>query len=255
MNQRKLAASGFFLIGWALPLLACDPARAQEAVTMQSEAADAAEAKILRLLEGPVSLDFREQSLEEVMNYLSDSIGLPIQFDLKALEDASIGPDLPVTCELPSMTVRSALSLLLGRLDLTWVIKNEVLLITTPEKAGNELITRVYPVHDLVVWRSGDRTVENYQHLIDMITATIAPTTWDEVGGPGSIHEFRPSAALVVSETREVHEQIVPLLAAVRQARDLQNLTHDRLAAAQLTTSGGTGDRRSERTGALRHQT
>ena len=31
----------------------------------------------------------------------------------------------------------------------------------------------------------------NFQQLIDLITATIAPTTWDEVGGPGAIHEFR----------------------------------------------------------------
>ena len=34
-------------------------------------------------------------------------------------------------------------------MDLTYVIKNEVLMITTPEKAGNELVTKVYPVADL----------------------------------------------------------------------------------------------------------
>ncbi len=31
----------------------------------------------------------------------------------------------------------------------------------------------------------------DFDSLIDLITTTIAPTTWDEVGGPGSIAEFR----------------------------------------------------------------
>jgi hypothetical protein len=30
-----------------------------------------------------------------------------------------------------------------------------------------------------------------FDQLIELITTTIAPTTWDEVGGPGAIHEFR----------------------------------------------------------------
>lgn len=31
----------------------------------------------------------------------------------------------------------------------------------------------------------------NFQELIDLITSTVAPTTWDEVGGPGAIREYQ----------------------------------------------------------------
>ena len=66
-------------------------------------------------------------------------------------------------------------------------------------------------MRDLVTWRRSNETYENYQQLIDLVTATIAPTTWDEVGGPGAIHEIRTAAAIVISQTREVHEQIASL--------------------------------------------
>src|SRR5205085_7081115 len=36
----------------------------------------------------------------------------------------------------------------------------------------------------------------DFQPLIDLITATVAPTTWDTTGGPGSIMEF-PSGVYV----------------------------------------------------------
>jgi hypothetical protein len=40
---------------------------------------------------------------------------------------------------------------MLGELDLTYVIRNEVLMITTKTEAENMLSTKVYPVADLVV--------------------------------------------------------------------------------------------------------
>jgi len=40
---------------------------------------------------------------------------------------------------------------MLGEMDLTYVIRNEVLMITTKTEAENMLSTKVYPVADLVV--------------------------------------------------------------------------------------------------------
>ncbi len=116
---------------------------------------------------------------------------------------------------------------MLGPLDLTWIVKNEAVLVTTPEKAGNELITKVYPVYDLVTAGQINYKFSGYQPLIELITSTIAPTTWDEVGGPGAIHGFRASAALVVSQTFEVHESIGPLLNVLRRVRDDQHIAHE----------------------------
>ncbi len=63
--------------------------------------------------------------------------------------------------------------------------------------------------------RSAESTLTFSMHdLIDLITSTIKPTTWDEVGGPGSI---MPAAGmLVISQTQEVHEEIEGVLANLR---------------------------------------
>ena len=45
--------------------------------------------------------------------------------------------------------LRSLLRLILSQLDLTYVVRDQVLKITTPEEAENELINRVYAVADL----------------------------------------------------------------------------------------------------------
>ncbi|MGH7140902.1 MAG: hypothetical protein ACREHD_34665, partial [Pirellulales bacterium] len=109
------------------------------------------EEKILEALDERTELDFLDQPLEDVMEYLKQRHGIEIQVDNKGLAEAGIGSDTPVTRTLKGITLRSALKLLLGELDLTYVIRNEVLLITSKAEADNMLSMRVYPVADLVV--------------------------------------------------------------------------------------------------------
>jgi general secretion pathway protein D len=62
----------------------------------------------------------------------------------------------------------------------------------------------------------------DFAPIIDLITTTIAPQSWDEVGGPGSISGFDTNLSLVVSQTQEIHEQIADLLEQLRRLQDLQ---------------------------------
>jgi general secretion pathway protein D len=62
----------------------------------------------------------------------------------------------------------------------------------------------------------------DFDSLIDLITSTIAPTSWDSAGGLGSVQEFETNLTLVVSQTQEVHEQIADLLQQLRRLQDLQ---------------------------------
>ncbi len=62
----------------------------------------------------------------------------------------------------------------------------------------------------------------DFDSLIELITTTVKPQTWDEVGGPGSISEFRNNLSLVISQTEDVHEEIVDLLEQLRRNQDLQ---------------------------------
>ena len=109
---------------------------------------------------------------------------------------------------------------MLRPLCLTWTIKDDVLLITTPEQDGSMLSTKVYDVSDLVACRDEhDAPWDDYETLIDIINSTIQPTSWDEVGGPGSNKgaSLGTAKVLVVSQTYRTHCQIAKLLAEIRE--------------------------------------
>ncbi len=83
-----------------------------------------------------------------------------------------------------------------------------------------------YPVADLVVpinW-DGDpvpptKTIED--ELIRLICSTVAPASWSQNGGTGSIQYYPLGMALVINNTREVNEEVVALLAALRRLLDI----------------------------------
>ena len=103
----------------------------------------------MKVLDEPTQFEFNELPLQDVVLFLEDRHRIEIQLDTKVLEEASIGVETPVNRHLKGTTLRSGLRLMLGAMDLTYVIKDEVLLITTPDKAQNELVTKIYPVGDL----------------------------------------------------------------------------------------------------------
>ena len=82
---------------------------------------------------------------------LQDDYGIPIKLDTTALEEIGINTDEPVTVNLHNISLRSALRLMLKDLQLTYIIQDEVLMITTPEEAEANLVVKVYPVADLVL--------------------------------------------------------------------------------------------------------
>ena len=110
-----------------------------------------AEQRIFEELDKETHLEFNETPLADVVGYLKDLHEIEIQLDTRALDGVGIGSDTPITRELRGVSLRSALRLMLKDLDLTYVVKDEVLQITTPEEAEANLVTKVYPVGDLVL--------------------------------------------------------------------------------------------------------
>jgi hypothetical protein len=69
-----------------------------------------AEKKIYEALDSTVdSLEFNETPLRDVISSLRDREGIPIQIDAKALEDAGIDLETPITKNLSGISLRSAL--------------------------------------------------------------------------------------------------------------------------------------------------
>ncbi|HWB13230.1 MAG TPA: hypothetical protein VG826_28650 [Pirellulales bacterium] len=188
------------------------------------------ETKILAALGQMTTVDFNENPLDAVIDFLKQQHKIDIQLDNKALSDAGIGSDTPLTLKLQSITLRSALRLMLGQLDLTYVAADGYLLITSKTEAENMLRVKVYPVRDLVTLDSefrppqppDQRNREDYQSLIELITTTIAPTAWDEVGGPGSMQGYAHSHSITFAQMDEVHDEALELLTALRRVRDEQ---------------------------------
>ena len=191
----------------------------QEAKLDSAEFLSAAEEKIEAALREPTEFDFFDESLQTVIDHFTKKHKINILIDTVALEAVGIGGDEPITLTLSDVSLQSGLNLLLRPLDLTWMIRDEVLLVTTLDEAENNLLTRVYDVSDLVMYqdKSGEAWAD-HETLIGVITSTVEPDQWDVVGGVGSIEAtpVRGAEALVVRQTREVHKEIQRLLDQLR---------------------------------------
>jgi hypothetical protein len=113
----------------------------------------AAEKKIYSALDETTNIEFLDTPLKDVIDNLQQQHNITITINEAKLAEATIQSDTPVTVNLKGISLRSALRILLKPLELTYVIDNEVLEITTPEDAASpqRLVTKVYPVGDLVV--------------------------------------------------------------------------------------------------------
>ncbi|HEX7446820.1 MAG TPA: hypothetical protein VF306_04700 [Pirellulales bacterium] len=192
-----------------------EPAPAPHATDARQEA----EAGITRALAAKSVADFEETPLRDAIDFLKEQHGIEIQLDARALEDQGIGSDTPVTRSLKNITLASTLDLLLGDLELTYLIRDEVLLITSIHAAESLLETRVYPVGDLVTAdnSAGDQDLDGrYELLVDTILQSIGGK---EAKKHGSVQAYPPSRALVVHQPQPVHRQVQDVLAQLRRAR------------------------------------
>ncbi len=69
---------------------------------------------------------------------------------------------------------------------------------------------------------AGGITAANFNSLIELITSTVQPDSWDGLGGAGTVRSFDNTLSLVVRQTQAVHDEIADLLAQLRRLQDLQ---------------------------------
>lgn len=161
-------------------------------------------------------IDLKDQPLDKVLEYLQKLLGAQFRVDKKAIDDLNLTYETPISVSLPrGLSKRTILRRILNDVGLTYIIKDEGLMITSVEMAQKELTTRTYQIDDLLglssdrYFRSGvpgpgqmDATV---RFLVDLIQSQIDPHSWEKSGGPGSITFFAPTRTLIVKQTAEVH--------------------------------------------------
>ncbi len=177
----------------------------------------AEELKLLKALDTPVKAQFKDSRLEDVTDYLSTLIGLPIVLDKAALDERSLTYNSPITFVVKQpVSARMALRGVLGGIGLTYVVRDGTVFVTTAARAREFIVVKTYFLGDLVLpignpfFPVGNVFQEafNVQSLIEMIVTTIDPDSWDCRGGPGTIRYYAPTRSIIVRQSAEVHASL-----------------------------------------------
>ena len=121
--------------------------------------------------------------------------GINIYVDKTALDAENVSLEHPVSIKLDQVSLKSALNLILKSVHLTYVIKDEVLQITTESQAKGKLQRITYQVADLVI------PVPNSAGVIPPIATTgqlgnpPAPYQPTPVPGPYSVTGGTPTGS------------------------------------------------------------
>lgn len=145
--SQYLGRAGLALLAAAL---ICRAAAAEDWTAPSFPAPSEAEQKIYAALEQPAEVAFIETPLADAAADLEKQYGFEIVLDTPVLDAVGIGSDTPITRSLKGIPLSSALRLLLGDLDLTYVVHDDVLLITTANAAREMVELRVYDVSQLL---------------------------------------------------------------------------------------------------------
>lgn len=184
-------------------------------------------------------IELDQTSLADTLEWLRDVTGANIFVNWAALESTGVDQSTPVTVRLRQIPVSKLLDLMLNSAapgQLAWYIDDNVIHITSADLANQAMITRMYPVEDLLLEipnfvgpemeldtsgeggsgpfggssgndnghdEKGNET-ERAQELIELIQMMVVPDTWQDNGGMSSIRYF--SGSLIVTAPRKVHE-------------------------------------------------
>ncbi|MHC2070275.1 type II secretion system protein GspD [Bremerella sp. T1] len=273
------------------------------------------EVEIRKALKTKVDVKFNKQSLQSVMETLGSMVGINVMLDPRGLQAEGVTYDTEITINMQqAVRLDSALNHILQPLRLSYVIRDEALVITSESFRSRNVYQKVYNVADLVLpipnfvpsynmglpgaikaaYESqglagspagtmggtnpmslfaqgedlssssalaqvpngfipglsgggppvsgqaqgnmgfgpgggvggaggfGGGVQPDFDSLIELITTTVEPESWEELGGPGSVAPFATNLSLVVSQTQEVHDRLADLLAQLRRLQDLQ---------------------------------
>ena len=96
------------------------------------------ERRIQAALGDETTQNFVELPLSDAIQQISEAHDIPIVVDNRALEEIGLSAEEPVSISLKNVTLRSFMRIMLRDLDLTYMIKDEVMQITTTRSSRSE---------------------------------------------------------------------------------------------------------------------
>jgi hypothetical protein len=176
----------------------------------------AQERAILEALNKPVTLELKDVKFYEMIDALGNLLRQPIVVDEEALKQANVTEDSLVSARAKRpVAARTLLRQVLGSLELTYVIKDQAIFVTTREKAKQMMTTRTYYLGDVLGTLNPFlppalnqlQMAQNIASIVDMIKRTVDPDSWADNGrdGMGTIAFDPISMSLIVRQSAEVH--------------------------------------------------
>ncbi len=160
-------------------------------------------AKIEAALDRRIAVEFNGTPLTEVLDWISDEIGVPILVEKDLFEDTNVKDHfrVPLSCQFEEATARDQLERLLEPAGLVAVADGAVLTVAhlSEEDIPRFLTTRVYDPRSLGEWCEND-------NLEDVLTSIIDVSSWNDGGGDASLRPFRD--LFVVSQYDANHRRI-----------------------------------------------
>jgi hypothetical protein len=139
--------------------------------------------------------------------------------DTSSLAEVGVDMDTPITFSQANISLDAGLYHVLRQVNLTIVPYESQILVTTVERAEGILTPRFHPVWNLVVDPLNADAKPDYDTLIEVVTTTVAPASWEELGGLGNISGYK--GLLVFSQTLEVQTRVADLLEGLHRLPSL----------------------------------
>jgi hypothetical protein len=191
----------------------------------------AKEREILKALSSPITVNWRGSRLEDVIEFLKTVTGQNIVIDLEALKEVDASYDSPVTLSVKGISTRNVLRKILADLQLNYVIKEEMIHVTSAAKARELMVVRAYYIGDVLAGMSSvglptnsplanpftslnlqqsaaalaAEYLKNANLILEMFKSSVDPQSWREGGGQGTITYNAASMCLIVKQSAEVH--------------------------------------------------
>jgi hypothetical protein len=165
-------------------------------------------------LRSPISLSIEDVPLSQVLEEIRIIAAINIDIDMLALQEMGISQENKISIRVDDISLKSALSLILRKVGLRYVLWDEVLLITTENVAREKFAVATYKVTDLL-------SIMTEKRLMQLITL-IAPCSWSECGGAGTVKYSEKTGRLLINQTQDIHEEIGYLLTILREILEIK---------------------------------
>jgi hypothetical protein len=174
----------------------------------------AKEKAIMEALNKTLDLDLSDVSVSEVIDLLKKKTGIEIAADKRGLDDAGVTYDTKLSIKMKAST-RNVIRKILADLGLAYYIKDEVLQITSLERARQQTTIRTYYVGDLAMvtdtripYALGKlQAINTINTIIDSIRG-VEPQSWQSESNPdapGTIVFDPVRMTLIIKQTAEFH--------------------------------------------------